>query len=194
MDNSRGSRNTISKIGAYYAGKIGADAGTKVTTGIGNQSSSKNPAYTTGTAISINVNDGASKSLNDISNFKSVMKHENNHKEDNQNPKFLGNTLSTHADVYLNQMNDSNFSSTTSDFKIGTAASFGNYLLNMDQSTDFGQGSILSKMDAFNQSNTGGLQLQRQGDNFGNFTKGTLSLEVQYKGNTYPIKYEKINE
>jgi hypothetical protein len=77
--------------------------------------------------------------------------------------------------------------------KIGTAASFGNYLLNMDRK-DFGQNAILSKMDSFNQSNTGGLQIQRQGDNFGNFAKGTLSLELQYKGNTYPIQYEKINE
>jgi hypothetical protein len=91
-------------------------------------------------------------------------------------------------------MSDSNFSSTSSDFKIETAASFGNYLLNMDNRSEFGQGSILSKIDSFNQSNTGGLQLQRQGENFGNFAKGTLNLGLQYKGNTYPIKYEKINE
>lgn len=42
------------------------------------------------------------------------MKQENNHKEDNQNLKFSGSTLSTHADVYINQMSDSNFSSTSS--------------------------------------------------------------------------------
>ncbi len=191
LDTSRGSRATMSKIGAYYAGKVGADAGTKITTGKGDDSSNKNPAYTTGTAISINVNGGFSKDLDDISNFKSVMKHENGHKEDNEKPNFKGD-ISTHADVYVDQMSDNSFSSTTSDFKIGSAGSFGNYLLNMDKSTEFSQNDIISKMNSFNQTNTGGLQIKRSGDNFGNFPKGSLSLELKYKGLTYPIPYEKV--
>lgn len=45
---------------------------------------------------------------------------------------------------------------------------------------------------SFNQTNTGGLQIKRSGDNFGNFPKGSLSLELKYKGLTYPIPYEKV--
>jgi len=181
----------MSKIGAFYAGKVGADGGTKVTTGKGDDSSNENQSYTTGTAISLNVNGGFSKDLDNISNFKSIMKHENGHKEDNENPKFEGD-LSTHADVYIDQMSHSSFSSTTSDFKKGSAGSFGNYLLNMDKSTGFSQNDIISKMDSFNQSNTGGLQIKRSGDNFGNFSKGTLSLDLKYESQPYSIPYEKV--
>ncbi len=62
----------------------------------------------------------------------------------------------------------------------------------MDKSTEFSQNDIISKMDSFNQTNTGGLQIKRSGDNFGNFPKGSLSLELKYKGLTYPIPYEKV--
>lgn len=120
------------------------------------------------------------------------MRHENNHKEDNEKKGFTSN-LSTHADVYINQMKDAEFSSTPTDFQIGIAASFGNYLLNMDKK-DFGQTEILSKMNSFNKSNASGFQIQRRGDNFSNFAAGTLSLELQYKGNTCPINYKNNDE
>jgi hypothetical protein len=49
-------------------------------------------------------------------------------------------------------------------------------------------------MNSFNESNASGFHIQRQGDNFGNFASGTLSLELKYKGNTYPINYKKNDE
>lgn len=90
-------------------------------------------------------------------------------------------------------MKDESFSSATDDFKIGSVGSFGNYLLNMDASPDFTTGEILSKMDSFNKTNTGGFQLQRYGLN-GILHKGSLSLETIYEGETRPILYKKINE
>ena len=193
LSTSRGSRFAMSRIGAHYASKVGVDSGTKVTTGRSDMDSDKNAAYTTGKAISLNINGGFSKSLDNINDFKSVMKHENGHKEDNESPTF-SSTLSTHADVYIGQMSDKSFGSTTDDFKVGIGSSFGNYLLNMDKGTDFGQSEIESKMDSFNSTNTAGMSIQRTGDNFGMHPQGTLDLELQYKGNTYPIKYEKIKE
>lgn len=192
LDTSRGSRTAMSKIGAFYAGKVGTDAGTKITTGIGKETSTDNQAYTTGAVISLNAKGGFSKDYDNISNFKSIMKHENGHKEDNENPNFKSD-LSTHADVYIDQMKDESFSSATDDFKTGNVGSFGNYLLNMDASPDFTTGEILSKMDSFNKTNTGGFQIQRPGLN-GVFQKGSLSLEAVYKGKTYPISYKKIHE
>ena len=192
LDTSRGSRAAMSKIGAFYAGKVGADAGTKITTGIGKETSTDNQAYTTGAAISLNAKGGFSKDYDNISNFRSIMKHENGHKEDNENRNFKSD-LSTHADVYIDQMKDESFSSATDGFKTGNVGSFGNYLLNMDASPDFGIGEILSKMDSFNKTNTGGFQIQRPGLN-GVLLKGSLSLEAVYKGQFYPISYKKINE
>ncbi|HEX8577020.1 MAG TPA: DUF6443 domain-containing protein [Flavobacterium sp.] len=189
LNTSIGSIKAMAKIGAFYAGKIGADVGTKISAAKGDDSSNKNPAFTTGQTIKLNTNGGFSKSLDDISNFKSIMKHENNHKEDNENSKFES-TLSTHADVYINQMSDSSFKSTTDEFKTGTAASFANYLLNMDQSPGFGVNQILSKVDTFNAKNTGGLQLQAPGHPF---SKGTMYLDLIYENKTAPIEYEKVN-
>ena len=189
LSTSMGSRKAIAKIGAFYAGKIGADVGTKISTAKGDIDSNKNPAFTKDQTINLNTNGGFSESLNDISNFKNIMKHENAHKEDNENSKFES-TLSTHADVYNIQMSDSSFGSTTDEFKIGTAASFGNYLLNMDQSSEFGVNEILSKVETFNASNKGGLQIQTP---LGAFSKGTLYLDLIYKKQTYPIDYEKVD-
>jgi uncharacterized protein RhaS with RHS repeats len=131
LNTSRGSRAAIGKIGAYYAGKVGADAGTMITTGTDSkQNSNENPASTRGEVISLNAKGGFSKALDNISSFKSVMRHENNHKEDNEKKGFIS-TLSTHADVYINQIKDAEFGSTPTNFQKGIAASFGNYLLNM---------------------------------------------------------------
>ena len=191
LSTSRGSRLAMTRIGAHYATKVGADPGTMVTTRKGTDDSDKNPAFTGGNTINLNINGGFSKRLDNINNFKSVMKHENLHKEDNENPKFSGGDLSTHADVYIGQMSDKTFTGTTDDFKIGMAGSFANYLLNMDQRGEYGQNAILDKIDSFNKTNKGGLYIVPP---IGNFAQGTLNLDVQYKGETYPIKYEKINE
>jgi RHS repeat-associated protein len=194
LSTSRGSKYAMSNIGTYYASKVGADAGTKVHIGTNDDNSSKNPAFTYGDKIFLNRKGGFDKSLDDINSFKSVLKHENLHKEDNENPKFES-TLATHSDVYIGQMKDKSFGdSRPDDFKIRIAGSFANYLLNMDQRPEFDQSDVESRMNLFNTTNTGGMTIKRAGDNFGSHPKGTLDLEIQYKGNFYPSKYEKINE
>jgi hypothetical protein len=194
LDGSRGSRRTMTKIGAFYASKVGADPGTMVTTrngGVGGATSDSNPAFTQGNTITLNFKGGFSKdAFDNFNNFKSVMSHENFHKEDNETKGFEGD-LSTHADVYINQMSDKSFVNTTDDFKNGMAGSFGNYLLNMDKGTDFGQNTIQEKIESFNNSNVGGIQFSYPPMNF---AKGTLDLEFSFKGKVYPVKYEKINE
>ena len=189
LSTSRGSRLAMTRVGAYYAGKIAADSGTMVTTRKGDMDSDKNPAFTQANTINLNINGGFSKSLDNINNFKSVMSHENGHKENNENVKFDSN-ISNHADVYINQMSDTSFSSTTNDFKLGTASSFANYLLNMNQSNQFGQFDITQKIDVFNSTNQGGMYIQPP---MGNFVKGALNLEIQQNGKTYPVKYEKVD-
>lgn len=188
LDNSVGSNKTIAKIGAYYAREVGVSAGTKIGTGKGSEASSSNPAFTTGkdNVARLNNNGGFSKSLDNIDNFKNIIKHENLHQQDNSS----GNqsNLSTHADVYLGQFGDKSFTNTTPDFKIGTISSFTNYLLNMDQSNDYGQNEIMSKINSFNALNTG---YQINGP-IGNFAKGTLSLQIQNGNNTYDAQYKKI--
>ena len=189
LSTSRGSRLAMTRIGAHYATKVGADPGTMVTTRKGTDDSDKNPAFTGANTINLNINGGFSKSLDNINNFKSVMSHENGHKENNEKSDFKSN-LSNHADVYIDQMSDKSFSSTTNDFKLGTGSSFANYLLNMDQGNEFGQNEIVQKIETFNETNQGGMYIQPP---MGNFAKGTLSLEIQQNGNTYPVKYEKVD-
>ncbi len=198
LNTSIGSRNAMARIGAYYAGKIGVDAGTKITTGslikdkeyIG---SNETAAYTTKLVISLNVNGGFSKALDHIGNFKNILKHENLHKEDNENPNFKSSLL-THADVYLGQMNDKTFDGTTKDFKNGMAGSFANYLLNIDKSPDFNPRDFETRLDSFNSINKNLMELKRQGDDFGNHPKGSLNLELKFKGKSYDAIYKKINE
>jgi hypothetical protein len=60
----------MSKIGAFYAGKVGTDAGTKITTGIGKETSTDSQAYTAGAAISLNVKGGFNKDYDNISNLR----------------------------------------------------------------------------------------------------------------------------
>lgn len=165
----------MAKIGAYYAARVGADEGTKITTDKSNMDFEKNPAFTIKQTIYLNTNGGFSKSLDNINNFKSVMKHENGHKEDNEKSDFKSN-LSNHADVYIDQMSYKSFSSTTNDFKLGTGSAFTNYLLNMDQGNEFAQNEIVQKIETFNETNQGGMYIQPP---MGNFAKGTLSLEIQ---------------
>lgn len=92
-----------------------------------------------------------------------------------------------HADVYLNQMSDSNFSSTSSDFKIGTITSFANYLLNMNKD-NFGQSVIDSKIQSFNNLGTG----YEISPTTLKYYTGTLSLEINHNKNIYPVKYEPV--
>ncbi len=189
LANTAGSQYAIRKIGAHYARQAGVDGNARIGSKSDSEPSSKVPATTSGATININPNGGFSKALDNIDNFKSVLQHENFHKRDNDNPNFVYSN-SAHVDVYTNQMSDKTFSSTTDDFKISMGGSIGNYILNLDRDSSTGQNDILSKIEKFNGTNVGGLQLvpQIMGNNY---PKGTLELELQYKGQNYPIKYEK---
>lgn len=184
----------MTKIAAFYAANVGVPHGTRISTYRGSEPSKDNAAHCVSKSeIGLNTNGGFSPDLNYIESFKSLIKHEDFHRIDFENDNFEGN-LSTHADVYINQMHDRTFAKTNDEFKTGMAGSFGQYLLNMDRKDGFGQNEIQDKIDTFNSSNIGGLIIQRAGGASGMYPKGTLNLEVIYKGETYPVPYKKIDE
>lgn len=165
LTTTRGSRFVMTRIGAYLAQKMGADPGTIITTGTYPQNSNEIPAFTQNLVISLNINGGFSKWFSNVSSFRSIIKHENFHKEDNEIPGFTS-TLLTHAAVYVKQVKDVSFATTPVDFKVGIAKSFGNYLLNMDKSTNFTVSEILTKISEFN-TNPFGMSIVRTGDPIG---------------------------
>ncbi|WP_264535762.1 hypothetical protein [Flavobacterium sp. N1736] len=152
--------------------------------------SSKNPAWTRKVStIIFNSNGGLSPFLNNINNFKSVIKHEIFHVEDNRKSGFKTD-ISTHADVYVKAANDYTFNNTTDDFKKDIAGSFAKYLLNMATDANISLSDILAKIDSFNKNNAG-VQILKP---IGIITKANLSLRVQYKNViSDSIKYEKID-
>lgn len=161
----------------------------------GNKKSKDNQAWTrkiggtTYVTIFLNINGGFSTDLNNIYNFKSIIKHEMFHVEDFKDLN-LKLDPSTHADVYIKAANDVTYSATTDDFKMGNAGSFAKYLLNMAKREDFTLHDILAKINAFNKNN-GGVKVLVPGTT----TKATLTLRVQYKNIiSEPIEYEKIDE
>ncbi len=108
-------------------------------------------AFANGNYIFLNSNGGYSKSLDNVNNFKSILKHEIFHVDDDKDPDFKSD-LSTHADVYIKVANDPTYKNTTLDFRKLNAGSFANYLLNMDKSTDptITRDVIVKKMEQFN--------------------------------------------
>lgn len=152
--------------------------------------SSKSQASTNEFTITLNSNGGFSKDLDNVNNFKSVLKHEIFHVDDNRDPNFV-RSLSTHADVYIKQANHATYKDTKLDFQIGNAGSFVNYLLNMDKNSAFDKRDITNKITEFNK-NAGKVQIVFP---IMNYAKGTLQLNLSV--NRIPtnyIDYEKINE
>lgn len=192
LSTSGGSKYAMRNIAAFYAANVGVPHGTLIGTAKDNIPSSKSQAHTLGQRINLNTNGGFSSDLNHIENFKSIIKHEDFHRLDNSNPEFRGSTLSTHADVYLSQMNDESFDKTTDVFKMSMAGSFGNYLLNMDaREGDFSRNDIIDKIDSFNQ-NPHGLYIQPPSQNY---ARGSLQIKISHNGQSYePIEYKKIDE
>ena len=194
LSTSGGSKFAMRNIAAFYAANVGVPHGTKISTYSGRELSKDNAAHCVSKSeIGLNTNGGFSPDLNYIESFKSIIKHEDFHRIDFESDEFDGD-LSTHVDVYINQMSDNSFAKTNDEFKTGMAGSLGQYLLNMDKKEGFGQNLIQEKMDSFNSSNLGGLIIQRAGGNIGMYPKGTLNLEVLYKGQTYPVPNKKIDE
>ena len=139
-----------------------------------------------------------SKHLDNANNFKSILKHEIFHVDDNiwkknNSDKEPKNYLITHADVYIKAANDPTYKNTTDDFKKENAGSFGNYLLNMDKSDDatITRDVIIKKMEQFNKNNTGVKVMFS--DHY--MQKGGLQLQVEYKGKQEGyIPFEKVDE
>lgn len=189
---SNADRTALDRFAASLAcGLDGLNKDIGITCSPGTKSSSKSQASTRGTIITLNSNGGFSKDLDDINNFKSIIKHEIFHVDDNKIPNFKSN-LSTHADVYIKAATkDDNFKNTTIEFQKGNAGSFANYLLNMDKRPEFSQNEILAKITEYNK-NKGRVKIL--GPQM-NFSKGTLNLRVQVDNvpSDY-ITYEPINE
>lgn len=156
--NDKGERRRLAMLAAYLGRSDASlemlNKGITIVSERGDDLSSNNPAWTRSTQISFNRNGGFSTSLNNVNNFKSILKHEINHVDDN---KIIGfeSTLSTHADVYIRTAKHDTYKNTTVDFRKGNAASFANYLLNMDTTNDatITQDIIANKIIEFNKNN-----------------------------------------
>jgi len=142
--------------------------------------SSKSPASTSGNSIYLNTNGGYSTSLDNVHDFKSIIKHEIFHVDDNKDPTFIS-SLATHADVYIKAANDPTYKDTTPEFRIGNARSFANYLLNMDtkKDTTITRDVIVAKITAFNNNVTDVTIVIA--DYY--MQKGSLKLKVQFGSN-----------
>ncbi|RKR10055.1 zincin-like metallopeptidase toxin 2 of polymorphic toxin system [Flavobacterium sp. 90] len=185
----------VKKLAAIITKSLGGDEKeTLINVEKGKDLSSETPAWarkinSVRNTIFLNSNGGFSSFLNNINNFKSIIKHEMFHVENNR--LNIASNLSNHADVYVKAVNDYTFSVTTDEFKSGIAGSFANYLLNLAQNPKISLSEILTKIDSFNK-NKAGVQILKPA---GVITKATLTLRVQYKNTiSDPISYEKIIE
>lgn len=196
--NNKYDRRMLSMVAAYLGRSDASlemlNKGITIVSERGYDLSSKNPAWTMGTQINFNRNGGFSTSLNNVNNFKSILKHEINHVDDNKIPNFE-RSLSAHADVYIKTAQHSSFQNTTEDFQKGNAAAFALYLLNLDRDNipEHNQNFILNKINAYNANSSGRVQIVGPGLNF---SKGTLNLYVVWDGivSQTPVPYEPIIE
>ncbi|AWG22285.1 hypothetical protein FFWV33_12530 [Flavobacterium faecale] len=138
---------------------------------------------TKGSVITLNSNGGYSKDLDNVNNFKSILKHEIFHVDDNilKTP----DNLSTHIDVYINAMKHITFKDATRDYQIGTIRSLVRYILNMDKRTDTQRDypvyEIKQKIDNFN--NIAGLDFTFVIDPLDYNQKGTLDIKIRDRQN-----------
>jgi hypothetical protein len=134
-------RKVVERVLNVYGKKAG------VTDGVGlkyskSEGSGKTLAFTTGKKVYVNTEGGVSSLLSNYHNLKSVMYHEKLHQDDQKSGKFFKDIdfegLMNHSDIYLKQMQDDSFISTSQDFKGGQINAFRGYLektLNKSSST-----------------------------------------------------------
>jgi len=144
--NSAVDRKALNEIAAALARDLeGVNKNIVISITDGKKLAVDSPAFTRtppGTLIFLNSKGGFSKDLNNVYNFKSIIKHEIFHVDDHiwqkNNPTIKPkNYLVAHADVYIKAANDPTYNkNTTLDFRKGNTGSFANYLLNMDKSPD----------------------------------------------------------
>ena len=200
--NSAADRKALNEIAAALARMLeGGNKNIVISITDGKKPAVDNAAFTRtppGTLIFLNSKGGFSKDLDNYYNFRSILKHEIFHVDDNiykkKNPDSkYKNVLDSHADVYIKGANDPTYKDTTDDFKKENAGSFGNYLLNMDKSPDAAitRDVIIKKMEQFNKNSTGVKVM------FSDYymQKGGLQLQVEYKGKQEGyIPFEKVDE
>ena len=191
LSTSGGSKFAMRNIAAFYAANVGVPHGTKISTYNDNKMTGKeNPAHTASeNEIAINTKGGFSSWYNNIENFKSTIKHEDFHRKDFEDTEFIS-TLRTHADVYLQQMNDPTFYKTTDSYKLEIASAFGLYLLNMDQ-RKYSRNDITDKIDSFNK-NKFGLYIENPP---AGYAQGSLQINIYQNGKPKgSVEYEKLDE
>lgn len=134
--------------------------------------------------IYLNSNGGFSSQLNNVNQFKNILKHEIYH-VDNAIDGISGN-YENHADVYLKQMKHDTFKNSTLPFKANTAGSFVNYLLNIDQdyfrrNLDYNHETmIISRINQFNAEHIGVMSIVAP--EYGKYFLGKLSLILKVEG------------
>jgi len=188
--NSAVDRKALNEIAAALARDLeGVNKNIVISITDGKKLAVDSPAFTRtppGTLIFLNSKGGFSKDLNNVYNFKSIIKHEIFHVDDHiwqkNNPTIKPkNYLVAHADVYIKAANDPTYNkNTTLDFRKGNTGSFANYLLNMDKSPDTAitRDVIGKKIEEFNKNSTGVKVLIA--DIYPQ--KGALKLRVEWDG------------
>jgi RHS repeat-associated protein len=191
--NNMPNRGVVANIVGHYAKEVGITGDVGVANKPGGRSSSEVPAYTTnpGRAVFVNANGGGiNPALNDANNLKNVLIHEKGHVSDIASG--TQTTLERHAEIYLNQMQDKTFGEATPDLQKGTAASFGQYLMNNIVETDGNPIGVASKMIAtFNKNNAAGMKMTANfssGDGTGN----SVSFSLKGSKTVNTVNYKKL--
>lgn len=129
--------------------------------------------------------------MNNYNNLKNTLSHEEVHQEDvlKSNGEFTS-TFVSHAGVYLKQLGDESFSSTTTEFKTSTIGSFSNYLMNEYARVEGSSTSTISGLiDSFNALKTGyTLTLNNQSSQY---QQTTMTLTAK-DGTTYTLPYKRL--
>jgi len=168
--NTAANRQVVANVVAHYAEKVGIifqPKGSDVNKGKGivglgwrNKDSEGVPGYTENPSKDILINKTGNKinsSLSDYYNLESVLVHESRHKKNIENG--VTENLQTHAQVYLDQIEDATFTKATAAFQTGTIASFGEYLLNYYAREASNPQQLEKFVTEFNQKNKAGYSI-----------------------------------
>jgi RHS repeat-associated protein len=181
----------IGNILTHYGTQVGVEGSVGLGFGGTQTPSSESMAFTEGAKVSVNVRGGSiNQKLNNFNNLLSVLKHERLHQIDNKNPQNEV-TYASHANVYLKQVGDKTFASTTTEFKLGIIGSFSEYLLNDYASQEGASASnINSLISSFNNLKNGFTLTFNEHPAI--YALSTISVQNNNTGVEYkPIEYKK---
>lgn len=135
--NDLAQKKALSKVAVFLAKKQGAPVGSWFSTGLKDELSSINPAFTMPYKPYISVlnrkGGSYSTSLDNIYSFTNIVYHELLH-QGNMKAGIVSN-LSNHADVYINSFSHVYFAKSPDSYKLSVIKSLANYILNMDRNT-----------------------------------------------------------